>query len=401
VSDDFGGLTKGLPDLGRLLELLHDADRPFASVIATYRVWRHGERAHAAFVAHREAEQRRGGTVGTIQVARRSGGGEAEESPPETEEVFRVWLAGERFRREQDGGNYDGSYAIRDGNLWWMWDPISGARSNENDPKVRGVGNEFEIMLAPTVLLGLLRWRVIGRSVIAGRPAIKVEALPRPVGEQGTPLELHQLGSGADRYELAVDEQLGVLLNVVALREDQPFREVATLAVAFDQPIPDERFHFEAPAGEEIRGFRPFVRHLPVIEAQQLAPFTILIPERIPDSWKPHCAFFEASDRPSKPAHVWLQYRSEDGHESVSLSEMAATDSGPTYGRMTQEDRWHDVTVEGTVVHVTKPGSPSSQKQAHLERDGTFVFLHSETLSGDDLAKIAARLKPAPTASSL
>ncbi|MGA2007875.1 MAG: hypothetical protein ABSH27_09995 [Solirubrobacteraceae bacterium] len=402
MSDRGGGVSDGLPDLGGLLELLHNAEMPFVTVVASYRVWRHTERAQAAFIAEREAE-RPGRTVGTVQFARRSDGGEAEESLPETEEVFRIWWAGERFRREQDGGDRDGSYAVRDGKVWWMWDPISGARTNQNDTKVRGVGNEFEIMLSPTVLLGLLRLRVIGRSVVAGRPAINVEALPRPRVEHGMAFELHHVGGGADRYELSVDEQLGVLLNVVALRENEPFREVTTLAIAFDEAIPDERFRFEAPAGEEIHGVldRPFVRPVPVVEAQRLAPFTVLIPERIPESWQPRCMFFEASDRPPNPPHISLQYRSEDGHESVSIAEMAAADSGPSYDQLKQGDGWQDVTIEGTAIRVTKPGFRGPQRQAHLERDGTFVFLTSETLSGEDLAKIAAGLKPAPTTSSL
>lgn len=402
VSDGASLVSDRLPDLGGLLVLLHGVETPFGNVAASYRVWRHVDRAQAAFVAQREAERRGGAAVAMAQARRRTGDAEVE-SPVETEEVVRLWWAGERFRREQAGGDRDGSYAVRDGRLWWSWDPVNGARSNADNPKVHGVGNDFEIMLAPTLLLGLLRFQVTGRSDIAGRSAITVEAVPRAVGEQGTPFELHQLGVGADRYELAVDEQLGVLLGVTALRDGQPFREVTTLTITFDEPIADERFHFEAPSGEEVRGVgeRPFVRPVPIAEAQRLAPFTVLIPERIPENWQPRCMFWEASDRPPTPPRVSLQYRSEDGHESVSISQMAATDSDEGYEQMKQGDGWQDVIVEDTVVRVTKPGFRGPQRQAHIERDGTFVFLTTDTLDSDDLAKIAARLKPAPATSSL
>jgi hypothetical protein len=41
------------------------------------------------------------------------------------------------------------------------------------------------------------------------------------------------------------------------------------------------------------------------------------------------------------------------------------------------------------------------QAQAHLERDGTFVFLVSDNLTGDELATIAAGLRPAPSTGTI
>jgi hypothetical protein len=42
------------PELGALLKLLHGADAPFTTVQATYRIWRHDERAGEAFRAEIE-----------------------------------------------------------------------------------------------------------------------------------------------------------------------------------------------------------------------------------------------------------------------------------------------------------------------------------------------------------
>jgi hypothetical protein len=396
-----------LPDLGALLALLDRAEAPFESVVVTYRQWVHSERSSVAFRAQMELDKRRGMAVGTVQAHSRRRAQpprEREEREVEREEIVRLWRQGDRVREEFDGRG--GRYGVRDGDLWWSWDAANGARSNEDDPSVRsGIGDEFAIMLDPWRLLGVLRFEVTGRAVIAGRRAITVKAVPRltrMAGPRGPWFQLNSLGNGADRFELGVDEQLGVLLSVVAFRDDEPFRELTTVSVAFDEPIPDERFRFEPPPGESIRSIRerPHPRHVTVVEAQQLAPFTVLIPERIPATWHPHCDYLEARERPPNPARVSLHYRSDDGHESVHITQLAAADRA-TYDELTRGEGWQDATRDGTVVRVIKPGSAGGQTQAHLERDGTFVFLMSETLNGDQLATIAAGLKPAPNTGSI
>lgn len=261
------------------------------------------------------------------------------------------------------------------------------------------------VMLDPTPLLGALRFRVLGRSQQAGRATITAEAIPRPSDPRHPPrsFELHQLGSGADHYTLDIDSERGVLLAVAAVRNDEPFHQITTLEIAFDEPIPDNVFEFQPPPGEEVRpvGQRARPVHVPLTEAQQRAPFTVLMPDRVPSDWELHCVFIEASDRPPAPAQVSLQYRSESGHESVNLSQTPATDRGSIYDELTRGDGGDEVVQNGTAIHVTKPGAPGHQVQAHLERDGTFVFLMSETLTSEQLATIAAGLRPAPGTSSI
>ncbi len=242
-------------------------------------------------------------------------------------------------------------------------------------------------------------------AIVAGRAALTARALQRltaTAGPRGPWFQLNSLGNGADRYELAVDEQRGVLLSVVALRDDEPFHEITTVTVAFNEPTADERFRFVPPAGEEIRSIRDGQRsrHVTVVEAQQLAPFTVLIPERIPASWHTHCQYRDPSQWPAHSARVALLYQSEDGHESVHITEVAVEDRAG-FDELTRGNGWQDVTRDSTMLRVTKPGAAGGQTQAHLERDGTFVFLMSETLNGDQLASLAARLKPAPNTGSI
>jgi hypothetical protein len=85
----------------------------------------------------------------------------------------------------------------------------------------------------------------------AGRAVIVAEASPRAPGrDQMRTLALHELGGGADRYRLEVDAERGILLGTVALWNGEPFREITTVEIAFDEPIADERFISRPPAGE-------------------------------------------------------------------------------------------------------------------------------------------------------
>jgi outer membrane lipoprotein-sorting protein len=380
------------PRLGTLLEVMHGAGS-FNTVHAAFRVWRHTERAQAAFRAAAEEDTRRGASSQTVTLRGRG------EEPSERVETIRIWRSGGRVREEQHGGPRDGYYAVRDGDVWWSWDERMGAISNEDDPSVSsGIGEQLSIMLDPTPLLAATRFSVIGRSRVLGRATILAEAVPRESDPRRPPrsFELHQIGSGADRYTIEVDVERGVLLRTAALRGREPFQEITTVEIAFDEPIGDELFRFEPPAGEQVQpiGQRPRPQRITAAEAQQRAPFTVLIPDRVPADWHVNCVFIEPAQRPPQPACVLLSYRSDDGHESVSLSQYAAADKPEQFDLMIASDEWQTITHEGTGVRVRRGGP---QSQAHIESDGTFVFVSSETLSGDRLGAIAGALKRAPT----
>ena len=393
---DSGQPRQGAVELCALLALLHRGEAGFDQLQATYRMWRHEERAAAAWRAEIEEEQRRGAAITSYGPSSES------DVPAETETLLRIWRAEGRVREEHEGGPGDGAYAVRVGDLWWSWDAHSGAMSNQDDPAVGfSVGEEVSFMLDPTPLLGSLRFTQVGRGRVAGRDTLTADASPRISDPRQPPraFELHQLGGGADRYTLEVDAERGVLLQVTASRDGEPFQQITTERIAFDYPIAPERFRFDPPAGEQIqptRG-RHRLRHVSVVHAQQRAPFSVLIPDRIPPDWHTTCAFIEPSNRPPSPAAVSLNYHSDDGHQSVSLSQHAARDKPDQYELMIQHGGWQTITRDGTDVEVRAPDGPSRQAQAYIERSGTFVFLMSETLSGDELATLAAGLKPAPS----
>ena len=294
-------------DLGALLLVLHGADAPKGRVEVTYRVWRHQARSHAAFIADAEEQKRQGASIRSFGI------GEGRLRPSEVEETVRIWRDGERCRVERHGGPRDGYYAVSDGPLWWMWDERNGAHSNQDDPSVgSGVGEELQIMLNPVPLMSALRFAPTGSSEVAGRPTISARGTPRPQDTRHgpPPFALHELGTGADFYELEVDRQLGGLLAVTAVRDKQPFHRITTLAAAFDRPIPDEMFRFQAPAGEQIqsRWGEERVEHVTLVEAQQRAPFTVLMPDTVPANWQVQCRLIRPSERPPSPMQIGLSY---------------------------------------------------------------------------------------------
>jgi hypothetical protein len=387
-------------ELGELLALLHGTDDRFQTVQATYRTWRHEQRLHEAFRVNTEEHKRRGASVATVSAVSSSG----EPAPRETEETVRIWRDGQRFREELHGGRQDGYYGVADGPLWWLWDEHRGAMSNQDNPSAQsGVGQRLQIMLNPIPLLSSLRFRVAGNSQVAGRAAVTAHATPRPHDPRRSGLHqgVHELGIGAQHYQLEVDQERGVLLAVTALRDEQPFHKITTLAIRFDEPIEAQTFQFKPPDGEQIQltQDRRRPQRITVTEAQQRAPFTVLIPDQLPAGWQVHCVFIEGNARPPSPAQVSLSYRSEDGHESTSIWQMAAADRASHFGNMINHENWQEVDRDGTSVRVAPAQWP--QAQAHLERNGTSITLTSNNLTSDQLVTIAAGLKPAPTTGSI
>jgi hypothetical protein len=301
----------------------------------------------------------------------------------------------DRVREERHGGQRDGYYAVADGPRWWIWDERMGARSNHDDASVTtSVAHEFAILLDPGPLLGLLRFRVTGSSQVADRPTISAEAAPRPEDLPHARFSLHQLGTGADRYRLEIDRALGLVLAVTALRDGEPFHEITTLAMSVDQPISAAVFEFVPPAGEELHGVgdHPRREQITLPEAQQRAPFTVLMPDQVPETWQLHCAFFASSQRPPSPAQLALSYHLQDGHESVSITQMASSDrASHHYENMVGGDDWQTVTRDGRQIRTRPAGW--GQAQAHLDQDRTFVFLVSDNLTSDQIATIAGRLR--------
>jgi hypothetical protein len=408
VPDNVGGYDGGL---GALQVLLSGAADSFQTVRLTCRVWRHEQRLREAFHAHVEAQQRRGG----VFFAAAPPGGEP--GPAETKETIRIWRAGQLVRQEHHGGWPDGAYGVINGPQWWSWSEQMGAISGHGDTNFGGnVDRGFEVMLNPAPLLSWLELAVAGNSRVAGRSTLTAHAATRSEGLRGVKVPsdwrmfraLGALGVGADSYRLEVDRERGVLLAVSAIRDGQPFSEIATLAIGFDEPIAAETFEFKPPHGEPIRSLRdayadragpggvfPRPEFVSVTEAQRRASFTVLTPDHLPTGWlqQPFCGYRETPSGSSAVVH--LHYRTNTGNQRVMIVQMTAADAPQHYGMILGVDNWHEVLSEGTLIKI-QPTAQRLYAQAHLTRHGTFAYLESEGLTTEELTTIAASLRPAP-----
>lgn len=357
--------------LGALLALLSGAADSFRTVHVTYRIWRHEQRLQEAFHAHVEAQKRRGGMF----FAAVPHGGDP--GPAETKETIRIWRAGQQMRQEHHGGWRDGAYGVIDGPHWWSWSEQMGAMSGHGNTNFGGyIDRGFEVILNPAPLVSWLDLTVAGESRVASRATVTAHAAAtRQEGLRGVKvpsdprmfLALGALGVGADSYRLEVDRERGVLLAVTAVRDEQPFSTITTLAVGFDEPIPAETFQFTAPEGEQIRSLAelfPRPTLVSLAEAQRRAPFTVLVPDHLPTGWRQMlCRYAEASERFS--ASVSLVYRSDTGYQNVTIRQIPAADAPRHYGMLFGDQSWEEVRRNGTLVKIRPAGERQPKPISH------------------------------------
>lgn len=375
-----------MTDLGDLLVLLHGARGRVVAVRAVVRTWRHIEVGRAAMARFVE----RGDVVAyaPADVPERES----------AENLVRVWLAPpDRAREERDGS--DGVwYGVRRGRLWWRYDDYGGARSNEDHPEAgrSGIGDEFGWLLDPAALIGSLDFGEIVPARRAGRPALRVRAVPRAVADDGA---LWRLGAvGADELCLEVDAERGSLLWIEARFQGQPFARSEVLEVAFDERFPEDTFEFTPPPGEEVRSIAEQFqvrRDLTIEQAVALAPFTVWIPARIPADWETEIGFAAAQDRPPMAPQVFLHYRAADATHGLRIAESAA-DSPRDVEAEGPGGPWRAIDRDDRRMQIREPAETWLPAQARLELDGTRILIGSTDLGADALADLAAGLVRAP-----
>jgi outer membrane lipoprotein-sorting protein len=370
-------------ELGDLLVLMHGARGRLETVRATVRMWNHVARTHEAMTRH--------GTVVTY--------GPASEEV-ERECTIRVWLAPpDRAREETDGERY----SVRRGRLWWSYDPINGARSNEDRPDAGsgGTGEEVWWLVDPAPMIGLLDYDGFGRGQRAGRETIEVRAVPRAVGEGDHWPLVRLTGEGADELRLSIDAEQGALLRIEMRLGGHPYAIYEVLDVAFGERFADDVFEFAPPPGEEIRavGDEFHVRRdLTIEQAVALAPFTVWIPARLPGGWTSEIAFAAANDRPPIAPSVHLDFRARDGMHGVHVVELAADRAG---GEDEYEPAraapWEEIERDGRAMEIRDGAESWQPAQLRVELDGTRILMHSNDIAADSLADLACDLVPAPS----
>ncbi len=192
-----------------------------------------------------------------------------------------------------------------------------------------------------------------------------------------------RLGAGADGFDLSFDAERGALLRAEAHLDGEPFRRFEVTRIAFG-PIPAETFTVAAPAGSPPPGHWPRPEPMSLHELAAASPFTVLVPERVPEGWRLTTMFMAGREAPPLQARAFLTYISREGAYSVTLQESAPSGD---------PEEWREWRRDGDLEIADAGAHVEPRHHVRVERHGTLV-----ELSGSDaglLAELARALVPA------
>ncbi len=237
---------------GDLTELISTARSRWDTVRCRGHEWRHHARLNEAFLGG----VNQGPAVYVMAV---SEGPHAQEG----REAWHLWVASSNRIRTEFAVGYETVTAVIDGSTWWSWSPSRGALTNGGDEHSQhGLGPGYPLT-DPASVSAALDLEVLGRTRVAGRSAFRV--LAHPTARQDLDFDdrgaadtaLHDLGTGADEYELAVDEKRGIILRSEGRLGGLPFRVIEMDEVVFDEDLGSECFTLVPPTGQDFEVVTP------------------------------------------------------------------------------------------------------------------------------------------------
>jgi hypothetical protein len=363
-----------MSELGDVLELLHGAHGRYRSVRLVAHEWRDNARLVAAYDEAMRASGASGFPAGRDDVA-----------PAESEVAVRAWFEQPNRIREERVDSGRRSVAGSDGSRWWTSLPDWATIGEEGDGWARGhVGQTVRSLLDPARLPGVLELAPRGEVTAAGRTALSVDANPRP----GVFPDVDLLGTGADRHDLVVDAERGVLLGVTSFRGGEPFTSTRVDEIAFDEPIDAALFRHEGEPGERVVGLHESVgEHVPIEEAARRASFTVLVPTALGRGWQMHVLYTPAGGGSGLRETVTLTLYRDDATHTIAIRQ-----TQPPFERW-QLNGTEQVEREGRDLRVAGAG----WRRVLTEHEGTSVEVSSGSVGADDLVELALALGPAPT----
>jgi len=150
---------------------------------------------------------------------------------------LRQWVDYEHNRLREERGTL---VNIKDGPRWWS---IIGGQAPNAGTEPASSLELCDALLRwtdPQPLTRLMELKPAGETEALGRKALRVTAIARP--DNGIAGEIAPLGWSADRWELIVDAERGVLLATTAFVGDKPFRKVEATSIELDQSFDDALF---------------------------------------------------------------------------------------------------------------------------------------------------------------
>jgi hypothetical protein len=158
----------------------------------------------------------------------------------ETIQPWRLWRAKpDKIRTQFQVGTETVTAVITD-RQWWSWTLSGGLRTNGGDPSSNHGHGPGDVLVETPMLISSLTLRAVERTTFLSRSAYRVTAQPARLDPGAPEFVLHGLGVGADRYELLVDAEVGVLLRAQAELGGEAFRVVEVDEFGFNETSPDE-----------------------------------------------------------------------------------------------------------------------------------------------------------------
>jgi hypothetical protein len=192
------------------------------------------------------ARKRASGAAGTTIVLGRRDVPE----PLEFEHTWTLWLAAP-WKRATFTVATDTVDVVFHGTTWWG-NRGGVSLSNESPERARtthGLGDGEDLVRTPDYGTRL-EVQEIGAGSWIGRPTLEVRA--RAVhhsGDRGRGLHGLTIGD-ADRIDLSVDRERGVLLRAASWFEGSMYRTLEALDVAYDETFPSDAFQIEPLPGQ-------------------------------------------------------------------------------------------------------------------------------------------------------
>lgn len=220
----------------------------------------------------------------------------------------------------------------------------------------------------------------LGAGEIAGRPCIRIRAVPR-LGGQIWP---HWLPSDANEYLFHADVERPVLLAISGLVAGVVAESYEVEQVAFDEPLDPDLFNYTPSDAEEVRPATPISEHLALDLAAARVPFAVLVPNLEPRSrWTPTMAMYHAA-RPGR----WHEHLTLDFHEDMD-TRLWITESGQPDEDHNETLLWETIDVGGRQMKLSDPEGDVGMSVLDFVQDGTYVSICSD-LSRQQLFELAA-----------
>lgn len=383
-----------MSDLGNLFELLHGAAQRLRSVRMVVQT-REDTVAGAAARETLMAQHARGRVyaIGTV---------DASDEPTTRMWETRFWVAKpDRVRYEERGGRHELELRIHRGDVWWRYDPLNGAFTNQDNPKAArtqgGVGR-FDEWLDPIELMASHDFVVLGSDTVAGRAVLTARATPTHRRRHEFPAWM----PSGDALQIAIDTEFGVLLREHVSFQGQSVRRSQAVEVEFNWPIDPGVFVFDPPEGEEILSIsdrHPEMQSGTVAEIATRVSFPVWVATGLDRSWSVHATWTGAftARRKQFPESVHLHYHRDDAAEKFALAEHALP---RREGEGIPPGSWlptETVERDGRSYQIqrTPPEWHRGQVRILTERDGAAINLTSETLSWERALDLTAGLRRA------